>query len=302
MNFLVSAGLNQMKDQAQGLLPNEGENKEGKKEGEGKGEPEGKEGKDGKGAAKPKKQTKKKKSPIKKETAIRLYSILLLHTMIVTSALIVGLMLKNRNKRLIDNNIINIIIFSSCFVGGTIFSFLLTKKKILSKAFNCLIYIILLGANVIGFFALAEFLEDSTLIAKVLITMFIIFDSGSFIVIIFSMLVKDTPSTFWIMCASAGGNILAIVIMLKVFSYDDFLRKWCLIIFAWMACAIFEVMNYGALDAYRFNFSGQTSIPPMVSLPFELNVCYPKTLWYAAKGIYKLFSFCCLFCCGGKKK
>jgi len=293
MNLLVNSGLNQMKDQAQALMPSEMEDKGDKKGGQENG---------GKAEVQVKKQPKsKKRNPISKASAIKMYTVLMIHTIIVTLVLMNGLYSKRRNQTVFTNDILNLIIFAACFVGGTFFSFIVTNFRFLSKIINFLIYIILLGANVAGFYCLLSYGEDVELIPKILITMFIVFDSGSIMVIVFSLCVKDTPSTFWIMLSSAGGNLLAIVIMLKVYNFDAMLKRYCLMGFAFIAFAIFEVMNYHALDVYRRSTTNQTKIPSMFALPFELNNCYVKTFWYLLLGIAQGCGLCCSACCSRRK-
>ena len=290
MNFMMQAGMNQMKDQAKSLIPNEMQDKkEGGKEGEGNGKIENSENKNQVKQKKP-----KRKNPITKSAAIRMYTVLLFHTLLITILLYV--FTKSEN---IGFLIIKLAIFLGCFFGAILLSLAVSYFQFISKVFlNYLIYLIILGANVIGFICCARLNGD---LFKLLKTMFIIFDAGSLTIIFFSTLVKDTPSTFWLMCSSCGGIIIAILVMAKVYN-DSKIFRWVVILFGCIAFAIYESMNYNALDVYKKNTKNEASVPSMVSLPFELNLCFVKIFWYVLKVIGYLCSMCFACCCAGPKK
>ena len=286
----MQAGMNQMKDQAKSLIPNEMQDKkEGGKEGEENGKIENSENKNQVKQKKP-----KRKNPITKSAAIRMYTVLLFHTLLITILLYV--FTKSEN---IDFSIIKLAIFLGCFFGAILLSLAVSYFQFISKVFlNYLIYLIILGANVIGFICCARLNGD---LFKLLKTMFIIFDAGSLTIIFFSTLVKDTPSTFWLMCSSCGGIIIAILVMAKVYN-DSKIFRWVVILFGCIAFAIYESMNYNALDVYKKNTKNEASVPSMVSLPFELNLCFVKIFWYVLKVIGYLCSMCFACCCAGPKK
>ena len=290
MNFMMQAGMNQMKDQAKSLIPNEMQDKkEGGKEGEENGKIENSENKNQVKQKKP-----KRKNPITKSAAIRMYTVLLFHTLLITILLYV--FTKSEN---IGFSIIKLAISLGCFFGAILLSLAVSYFQFISKVFlNYLIYLIILGANVIGFICCARLNGD---LFKLLKTMFIIFDAGSLTIIFFSTLVKDTPSTFWLMCSSCGGIIIAILVMAKVYN-DSKIFRWVVILFGCIAFAIYESMNYNALDVYKKNTKNEASVPSMVSLPFELNLCFVKIFWYVLKVIGYLCSMCFACCCAGPKK
>jgi hypothetical protein len=282
--------MNQMKDQAKSLIPNEMQDKkEGGKEGGENGKIENSENKNQVKQKKP-----KRKNPITKSAAIRMYTVLLFHTLLITILLYV--FTKSEN---IGFSIIKLAIFLGCFFGAILLSLAVSYFQFISKVFlNYLIYLIILGANVIGFICCARLNGD---LFKLLKTMFIIFDAGSLTIIFFSTLVKDTPSTFWLMCSSCGGIIIAILVMAKVYN-DSKIFRWVVILFGCIAFAIYESMNYNALDVYKKNTKNEASVPSMVSLPFELNLCFVKIFWYLLKVIGYLCSMCFACCCAGPKK
>ena len=321
MNFMMQAGMNQMKDQANSLLPSEMQDK---------GE---------KGDSKisqsnvPKKP--KKKSPITRSLAIKMYSFLLFHTLVITIVVFMfykevsdkisdslnkGLisMSDNSSNSTIDNSTVPdnkteppvspespesdtgskwflFIVFAICLGGSVFLSLSISKIKFLSKIYlNYVLYLALLAANVIGFVCCANI---SRSLYELITTMFVIFDAGSLTIIIFSILVKDTPSTFWLMCSCSGGIFIALIVMSKIYSGSLF--RYLVLLFGFLAFGIYEAMNYNALDSYKQSVKSAPTAPSMISLPFELNVSFVKIFWYIIKGIFSLFSLCC---CPNKKK
>lgn len=301
----MKQGIKQAKGNAEALLPEDVKNEmDDKSDGNKKDNKENKENKseqelanvessEKKGKIKPKKQ--KKKNPITRTLALKMYTILLIHLLLVTIAIFAY---KDHDRTL------NLFIFAGCFAGGVLFSYLVSNYRILTKIFlNYLIYLILLAANVVGFVCLANVkIDDEYPFCKLLKTVFIVFDSGCLIILLFSCCVKDTPSTFWLMCCSTGGNLIAIIIMAKIYN-DGRIARMKIMFFGSIALAIFQAMNYNALDAYKKNKSNETSVPSMVSLPFELNLCFAKIFWYLIKIISYLCSMCYACCCvSGKKR
>ena len=327
MNFMMQVGMNQMKDQAKALLPNEMQDKEEKG--------------DSKISQSNVPKKPKKKSPITRSLAIRMYSFLLFHTLLITilvfvfyregsnttststnTALIVlsSNSSSNPSNSSIDNSTgpdnkteppappessdsnsrtgskwFLFIVFAACLGGSVFLSLSISKIQILSKIYlNYVLYLVLLAANIIGFNCCANISKS---LFELVTSMFIIFDAGSFTIIIFSILVKETPSTFWLMCSCSGGIVIALIIMLKIYSGSLF--RYVVLLFGLLAFGIYESMNYNALDSYMQNVKSAPTVPSMISLPFELNVSFVKIFWYMIKGLFSLFSMCC---CPSKKK
>ena len=299
MNFMMKAGMNQMKDQAKALIPDEMQDKKDKKDKNKDGkDQEGQEGQEGeKSNLEPSEKGNqisqkkpKKKNPITRGLAIRMYSILLFHTLVVTIALFA---FGKKNKKF---TLMKLIIFLACFFGSVLFSLAVSNFKFISKIFlNYLLYLVILGANVIGFVCCVRLDEEGD-VFKLVNTLFIIFDTGSLTIILFSLLVKDTPSTFWLMCSSCGGILIAVIVLAKVYN-DSKVFRWIVLLFCGIGIAIYQSMNFNALDAYKKNNKNETSVPSMVSLPFELNVCFVKIFWYVIKIISYLCSMCYACCC-----
>ena len=285
MNFMMKAGMNQLQDQAKNLIPSEMQDK--KEDGKAEKGSEGGEKANLQAQKKP-----KKKNPITRSLAIKMYSILLIHTLAVTILLFI----------FVDNEcefkMLRFIIFIACFCGSIVLSIFISNIAFLSKIFfNYILWLVLLAANIMGFICCSKLHEYLPNLVK---TMFIIFDAGSLTIIIFSLCVKDTPSTFWLMCSSAGGTIIAILIMAKILGSGLF-WKWAILLFGGIACGIYEAMNYNALDVYKKN-SKDAVAPSIVALPYELNVCFVKIFWYILKLIGYLCSLCFACCCTKGKK
>ena len=320
---MMQAGMNQMTDQAKSLLPSEMQDKDEK------GSP-----KIAPGDA-PKKP--KKKSLITRSLAIRMYSVLLVHTLIITILVFVFyssdpnqpivprasiVLLSNSSSDSKDNSTVpdapdskenstipetkptepksdlwflKLIIFAACFGGSLFLSLSISKIQCLTKIYlNYVLYLVLLGANIAEFVCLANLSES---LYELVTTMFVIFDAGSLTIIIFSILVKDTPSTFWLMCSCTGGIFIALIVMSKIYSGSLF--RYLVMLFGFLAFGIYETMNYNALDAYKANAKSAPTAPSMFSLPFELNISFVKVFWYILKGIVSLCSMCC---CPNKKR
>lgn len=294
MNLALNAGMNQMKDQAQNLIEAEMQDKSAK---DSKGENIEINNKGN--------QQKKQKKVIKKidrNLTVRMYSVLLFHTLSITILLsivnIKGISIgETINDQIQDkskgiSNYLPWIIFAGCIVISIILSLLVSKVKCISKIyFNYIFYIILLALNCVAFVWGGK---DDDLFQYIL-SMLIMFDAGSLSVLMFSLFVKDIPSTFWIMLSCSGGLLIAMFVLIKVFKDNKyFVLLSCVISFA-----IYEVMNYNALDVYKNNDKNNTSIPSMMSLPFELNLSFLKLVYYLFYGIFYWFKACC---CPSKKK
>ena len=326
MNFMMQAGMNQMKDQAKSLLPSEMQDKEEKG--------------DSKISQSNVPKKPKKKSPITRSLALKMYSFLLFHTLLITILVFVfykedskdsgtssntALIVLSSNNSDSSNSTTNdstipenkteppgppeskesnsntgskwflFIVFAACLGGSVFLSLSISKIKFLSKIYlNYVLYLVLLAANVIGFVCCANI---SRSLYELITTTFIIFDAGSFTIILFSIFVKDTPSTFWLMCSCSGGIFIALIVMSKIYSGSLF--RYLILLFGLLAFGIYEAMNYNALDSYKENVKSAPTAPSMISLPFELNVSFVKIFWYLIKGIFYLFSMCC---CPNKKK
>ena len=288
MNLAVNVGMNQMKDQAQHLIEAEMEDKSAKNSKGDNIEINNK-------GNQPKKQKKVKK--IDRNLTVRMYSVLLFHTLSITILLFIVYLKDIKIEDQIPNKSEGIseympwFIFAGCIVISIILSLLVSKVKCISKIyFNYIFYIILLALNCVAFVWGGK--DD---LFDYIASMLIMFDAGSLSVLMFSLFVKDIPSTFWIMLSCSGGLLIAMFILIKVFNeHKYFVLLSCVISFA-----IYEVMNYNALDVYKNNDKNTTSIPSMMSLPFELNLSFLKLIYYLFYGIFYWFKACC---CPARKK
>lgn len=292
MNLAMKAGMNQMKDQTQNLIESEmqvknQDKKEKNEQNEEGGDNAPKENIEIKDQPKPSK--KKKKLKIDKNTSVRMYSVLFFHTMIITILLYIVhyKYLEEFNENKDDLGDYSWPVFIGCIVLSILLSLLVSKVKFISKLFlNYIFYLALLALN-----ALAFVWGGKDSLFDYIVSMLIMFDAGSLTVLIFSTFVKDVPSTFWIMCSCASGHLVAMFVLIKV--YDD--HKYFVLFCCGLAFAIYETMNYNAFD-------NKSSIPSMISLPFELNVSFVNIIYYVLYGIYYFFSFCCCPTSNKKKK
>ena len=323
MNFMMQVGMNQMKDQAKALLPSEMKDKEDKEE---KGDSKISQSNVPK---KPKKQSPITRSLAIKMYSFLLFHTLLITILVFllfkggsntnnTSTNTASIALSSNSFSNGSNSTDNssgtdnkteppvspessdsnsstsskwflFIVFAACLGGSVFLSLSISKIQILSKIYlNYVLYLVLLAANAIGFVCCANISKP---LYELVTSMFIIFDAGSVTIIIFSVLVKETPSTFWLMCSCSGGIFIALIIMLKIYSGSLF--RFLVLLFGLLACGIYESMNYNALDSYNQNVKSEPTAPSMISLPFELNVSFVKIFWYMIKGIFSLFSMCC---------
>ena len=314
MNMVMQAGLNQAKDQAQNLIPKEvkdGQNEE-KKEGEGNNNSinDSQSNITNSSNISHKKMKNKK---INKQLAIKMYSVLLCHTGILTIAEYIIRTVQNSKGNVFDSdyNIVYWIIFAASIALALILSLLVTKIKCLSSMiFVSLFYVLILALDACIFNIGGHLLSF-----EVFVSMLIVFDAASAVILIFCSLIKDAPSLFWMICSSIGGIILAVFLCTKI--YED--EKIFVLIFGVYAFVVYETMNYHVFDdgkkkkkksepqpqiqpqsqpQQEAKPEEEVKIPPMMVLPYEFNAAFVRLLLLIFKGIYTLIRGCC----GGNKK
>jgi len=314
MNMVMKAGLNQAKDQAQNLIPKEvkdGQNEE-KKEGEGNNNSinDSQSNLTNSSNISHKKMKNKK---INKQLAIKMYSVLLCHTGILTIAEYIIRTVQNSKGNVFDSdyNIVYWIIFAASIALALILSLLVTKIKCLSSMiFVSLFYVLILALDACIFNIGGHLLSF-----EVFVSMLIVFDAASAVILIFCSLIKDAPSLFWMICSSIGGIILAVFLCTKI--YED--EKIFVLIFGVYAFVVYETMNYHVFDdgkkkkkksepqpqiptqsqpQQEAKPEEEVKIPPMMVLPYEFNAAFVRLLLLIFKGIYTLIRGCC----GGNKK
>jgi hypothetical protein len=310
----MQAGLNQAKDQAQNLIPKEvkdGQNEE-KKEGEGNNNSinDSQSNLTNSSNISHKKMKNKK---INKQLAIKMYSVLLCHTGILTIAEYIIRTVQNSKGNVFDSdyNIVYWIIFAASIALALILSLLVTKIKCLSSMiFVSLFYVLILALDACIFNIGGHLLSF-----EVFVSMLIVFDAASAVILIFCSLIKDAPSLFWMICSSIGGIILAVFLCTKI--YED--EKIFVLIFGVYAFVVYETMNYHVFDdgkkkkkksepqpqiptqsqpQQEAKPEEEVKIPPMMVLPYEFNAAFVRLLLLIFKGIYTLIRGCC----GGNKK
>ena len=314
MNMVMQAGLNQAKDQAQNLIPKEvkdGQNEE-KKEGEGNNNSinDSQSNLTNSSNISHKKMKNKK---INKQLAIKMYSVLLCHTGILTIAEYIIRTVQNSKGNVFDSsyNVVYWVIFAASIALALILSLLVTKIKCLSSMiFVSLFYVLILALDACIFNIGGHLLSF-----EVFVSMLIVFDAASAVILIFCSLIKDAPSLFWMICSSIGGIILAVFLCTKI--YED--EKIFVLIFGVYAFVVYETMNYHVFDdgkkkkkksepqpqiptqsqpQQEAKPEEEVKIPPMMVLPYEFNAAFVRLLLLIFKGIYTLIRGCC----GGNKK
>lgn len=291
MNLLLQKGVNDMKDQTQNLIQNEMQivQKDENKENQIK-EPNI----EVNNKVKPSK--KRKKLIIDKGLSIRMYTVLFFHTFIITILLYY---FNYKTDDVIDEKSEELgnytwAIFAGCIALSIVLSFLVSKVQFLSKVFiNYIFYIILLALNALAFIwgGKDDFFDY-------IISMLIMFDAASLIIIIFLALMKDAaPSTFWIMCSCTAGSLIAMYVILKIYST----HKYFVLITCILSFAIYESMNYSVFDSYTNKEKNKNNnSPSMISLPFELNISFVMLIYYILYGFFLFFKSCC--CSSNSKK
>ena len=311
MNFVQE----QMKSQAQNLITNEIKEATGEKKEEGEGqiknsndESNQQSKKDDLGLNKLKKKNKK----IDKALAIRMYSILLCHTGVLTLVQYIINAVQGSKGNVFGTStevqIVYWIIFLICIALALGVSMLVTKIKCFSTIlFIYILYVALLALD-LCIFNIGGYIISFDVFASMLL----IFDAGSIVILLFCSLIKDAPSTFWVICSSIGGIILAAFMCTKI--YEE--NRIIVLIFCVYAFVVYEAMNYNAFntDKKKKKKKGEVQkteqqkeegaekepevkIPPMMILPYEINASFIKIFLYILKGIYFLIKGCC----GGKK-
>ena len=302
--MVMQAGLNQAKDQAQNLIPKEVKDgqKEEKKEGEGNNNSinDSQSNLTNSSNISHKKMKNKK---INKQLAIKMYSVLLCHTGILTIAEYIIRTVQNSKGNVFDSdyNIVYWIIFAASIALALILSLLVTKIKCLSSMiFVSLFYVLILALDACIFNIGGHLLSF-----EVFVSMLIVFDAASAVILIFCSLIKDAPSLFWMICSSIGGIILAVFLCTKI--YED--EKIFVLIFGVYAFVVYETMNYHVFDdgkkkkkksepqpqiptqsqpQQEAKPEEEVKIPPMMVLPYEFNAAFVRLLLLIFKGIYTL--------------
>ena len=321
MNMVMQAGLNQAKDQAQNLIPKEvkdAQNEE-KKEGEGNNINDSADNSQSNLTNSSKISHKKMKNKkINKQLAIKMYSVLLCHTGILTIAEYIIRSVQNSKGNVFnsDYNIIYWVVFAASIALALLLSLLVTKIS----CFSSFIFIYIFYVVLLAFDACIFNIGGHLLSFPVFVSMLIIFDAASAVILTFCSLIKDAPSLFWVICTSIGGIILAVFLCTKI--YED--QKIFVLIFGVYAFVVYETMNYHVFDdgkkkkkkgdqqqqqqpqheiqpqpqAQPQEKQEEVKIPPMMVLPFEFNAAFVRILLLVFQGIYILIRGCC----GGKKK
>ena len=143
-----------------------------------------------------------------------MYAILLVHTAILTVVQYIILIIKQKNENFFSTETIGYAIYWTIFAVSlgcaVLLSLMVSKIKCFSSLyFIYILYVVLLALD-LCFFNLGGHLISFDIFVSILI----VFDAGSIVVLIFCSFIKEPPSQYWIMCSSAGGIILAVLVEL----------------------------------------------------------------------------------------
>lgn len=298
---MMQAGMNQMKSQAQNLVSNEIKdvtNEENNTSEAGKINESNNSITNSSKSGAPK---KKKSQIISKAQAIKMYALLLIHTGILTAAEYIIHAIEKSKQIFSEESSILVIYWVIFGVGlALVFCLALMVSKIrcfTSLYFIYLLYVVLLALD------LCIFNIGGQLISfDIFVTILIVFDAGSILILIFCSFIKEPPSTFWIMLSSSGGIILAVFLCAKL--YED--NRILVLVFGVYAYVIYQVMNYNTFNISKkkkkkgelATKEQESIIPSAMSLPYEFNASFVKIFVFIFQGIYSIISGCC----SGKKK
>ena len=304
MNFVQQAAMNQVKSQAQNLIPKEVKDATNEEKSENENirninDSSSNISNSNQSSGIPK---KKKSSVISKALAIKMYILLLIHTGILTIAeYIIHAIQKSKGSLFSsESTAITIywIIFAASLVAALLLSLMVSKIKCFSSLyFIYVLYIILLALDLVIFNIGGQLISFD-----IFVSMLIVFDAGSLVVLIFCSFIKEPPSTFWIICSSTGGIILAIFLCAKL--YEG--KRILVLIFGVYSYVIYQVMNYNTFNKNKgkkkrgqaYKEEEENVIPSSMILPYEFNASFIKMFFFIFQGIYIVISGCC----SGKKK
>ena len=281
MNFAQDLALQGIKDQANQFIPKELQEKEE--------DSKNLDVKDQKKAP-----PKKKKRAIDRALAIKMFSVLFIHTMIITVLLYLSYYKGSDkiNEKTDKTSDYNWLIFAGCIIVSILLSLLVCYVQLVSKIFlNYLFYLVLLVLNANAFIwggYKTSFAFHWTS------AMLIMFDVGSLSVLFLSCFVRENPSTFWMMIGSGAGLLLTLMVVCKVYSDD----KYTTFLFCALSFAIYEATAYNALDCFEHP-EKKKNVPSMMTLPFELNLCFLKIIYYFLLLVVDLCKGCC---CSNRSK
>ena len=304
MNFASQFAMNQVKDQAQNLIPKEV--KEGENPGEGKienSEDNQNPNPDAQNDINKSKASHKKKlnKKINKQLVIRMYTVLLFHTGLLTLVEFIIHIIQEKNEKVFnkDYNIVYIILFIGSIALAALVSFFITKIKCFANVvFIYALYVALLALD-LSIFNLGGYL----LSFQIFVSMLLVFDGGSIVVLLFCSFSKTAPSPFWVICSSIGGIIIAVFLSTTIYQED----KTLVLIFGVISFFIYEVMNYNTFNddnkkkkkekkeeqQKEEEKEPEVKIPPMMILPYEFNASFIKIFYFIFKGIKALIFGCC---------
>jgi len=293
--MLVNAGMNQLKSQAQDLIPKDmKENEENKSTSSSKIS--------NSNHVSNKVQRKKQTKVISKALAIKMYLILLIHTAILTIVQNIIHAIKLKNPDFIKSDNTSLIIYWVVFSVSIVLVLLLSLMVSKITCFSSLYFIYILYVVVLAFDLCIFNIGGHIISFGVFVSILIVADGGSLVVLIFCAFIKEPPSSFWIMCCSTGGIALSIFLCAKLYEEERIM----VLVFGVYTFIIYQVMNLNAFKTDKkkkkrgtvYKEEEEMKIPSAMVLPYEFNAAYFKMFLLFFEGLVLVFKGCCT----GKKK
>lgn len=293
--MLVNAGMNQLKSQAQDLIPKDmKENEENKSTSSSKIS--------NSNHVSNKVQRKKQTKVISKALAIKMYLILLIHTAILTIVQYIIHAIKLKNPDFIKSDNTSLIIYWVVFSVSIVLVLLLSLMVSKITCFSSLYFIYILYVVVLAFDLCIFNIGGHIISFGVFVSILIVADGGSLVVLIFCAFIKEPPSSFWIMCCSTGGIALSIFLCAKLYEEERIM----VLVFGVYTFIIYQVMNLNAFKTDKkkkkkgaaYKEEEEMKIPSAMVLPYEFNAAYFKMFLLFFEGLVLVFKGCCT----GKKK
>ena len=287
--MLVNAGMNQLKSQAQDLIPKDmKENEENKSTSSSKIS--------NSNHVSGKVQKKKQTKVITKALAIKMYLILLIHTAILTIVQYIIHAIKVKNPDFIKSDNTSLIIYWVVFSVSIVLVLLLSLMVSKITCFSSLYFIYILYVVVLAFDLCIFNIGGHIISFGVFVSILIVADGGSLVVLIFCAFIKEPPSSFWIMCCSTGGIALSIFLCAKLYEEERIM----VLVFGVYTFIIYQVMNLNAFKTDKkkkkkgavYKEEEEMKIPSAMVLPYEFNAAYFKMFLLFFEGLVLVIKGC----------
>lgn len=294
----MNAGMNQLKSQAQDLIPKDmKEGNEQNKSTEGLNKSTSSSNISNSNHVSNRVQKKKQGKVITKALAIKMYLILLIHTAILTLVEYIIHLIKLKNPGFLKTDDTSLAIYWVIFCVSIVLVLLLSLMVSKITCFSSLYFIYVLYVVLLALDLCIFNIGGHIILFDVFVTILIIADAGSLVVLIFCSFIKEPPSSFWIMCCSTGGIILAIFLCAKLYEEERII----VLVFGVYTFIVYQVMNLNAFKTEKkkkkrgaaYKDEEEMKIPSAMVLPYEFNAAYFKMFLLFFEGAVLVIKGCC---------